>query len=74
MKAYIGIKYHKDYRNKSIIDSISDILERIGYDVSCIVRDVQNNGDAEYTPDELMKLTFGKIDDCDLMVQIYQRH
>lgn len=29
MKAYIGIKYHEDYRNKVIIDKISSILKKM---------------------------------------------
>jgi hypothetical protein len=39
MKAYIGIKYHEDYRNKAIVDKISSILENNGYETICIVRD-----------------------------------
>lgn len=68
MKAYIGIKYHKDYRNKPTVDSISDALGKSEYDTSCIVRDVQSNKEAKYTPDELMKLTFEEIDKCNLVV------
>lgn len=29
MKAYIGIKYHEDYRNRTIIEKISSILEKM---------------------------------------------
>ena len=30
MKVYIGIKYHEDYRNKSIVDRLSSVLEKMG--------------------------------------------
>ncbi|MBU5425597.1 nucleoside 2-deoxyribosyltransferase [Tissierella pigra] len=67
MKAYIGIKYYEDYRNKEIINKISSALERNGYGTSCIVRDIQNH-QVKYNPQELMKLTFKEIDECDLVV------
>ncbi|WMM25520.1 hypothetical protein RBU61_02325 [Tissierella sp. MB52-C2] len=67
MKAYIGIKYYEDYRNKTIIDKISSALERNGYRASCIVRDIQNH-QVRYNPQELMKLTFKEIDECNLVI------
>ena len=67
MKAYIGIKYYEDYRNKPLIDKISLELERKGYRTSCIVRDIQNH-QIEYSPRELMELTFEEIDQCDLII------
>lgn len=67
MKAYIGIKYYEDYRNKTIIDEISSALERNGYRTSCIVRDIQNH-QVKYNPQELMKLTFKEIDECNLVI------
>lgn len=67
MKAYIGIKYYEDYRNMEIINKISSALERNGYRTSCIVRDIQNH-QIKYNPQELMKLTFKEIDECDLVV------
>lgn len=68
MKAYIGIKYHEDYRNKLVINEISSALERIGYKTSCIVRDIENDGQVKYDPFKLMELTFKEIDSCDLLV------
>jgi len=68
MKAYIGIKYHEDYRNKMIIDKISLILEKKGYKTICIVRDLSMEKTNKYDPFELMKLTFEKIDICDLVI------
>lgn len=68
MKAYIAIKYHEDYRNKSIVDKISSILEKSGYETVCIVRDINMEQQIGITPNELMKLTFEKIDICDLII------
>lgn len=68
MKAYIGIKYHEDYRNKAIVDKISSILENNGYETICIVRDINIEHQNRYSPCDLMKLTFEKIDSCDLVI------
>ncbi|MBU5437151.1 nucleoside 2-deoxyribosyltransferase [Tissierella sp. MSJ-40] len=68
MRVYIGIKYHENYSNKSIVDKISSIFEKRGYETICIVRDIESNRQIEYNPHELMKLTFEKIDMCDLVV------
>lgn len=68
MKIYIGIKYYDDYRNKEIIDKISSILENMGHETICIVRDIENEGWMKYSPQELMELTFRKIDTCDLVI------
>ncbi|QUH21236.1 nucleoside 2-deoxyribosyltransferase [Alkaliphilus sp. B6464] len=68
MKAYIGIKYYEDYRNKIVIDELSSVLQKRGYETICIVRDIQNKGQEKYSSYELMKLTFEKIDICNLVV------
>lgn len=68
MKAYIGIKYHEDYRNKAVVDKVSSVLEENGYETICIVRDMSMERQNRYTPSELMKFTFEKIDICDLVI------
>lgn len=68
MKAYIGVKYHEDYRNKLVVDKISSILEDKGYETICIVRDIRDEEQIRYTPNELMKLTFKRINICDLVI------
>lgn len=68
MKAYIGIKYHEDYRNEEVINRISLAIEKLGYKTSCIVRDIQNSKQNKYNPYELMGLTFNQIDKCDLVI------
>jgi nucleoside 2-deoxyribosyltransferase len=68
MKVYIGIKYHEDYRNKSIVDKLSSALEKMGHETICIIRDIEKEGQASYNSDELMKITFSEIDACDLVI------
>lgn len=68
MEAYIGIKYHEDYRNKTTIDKISFILESKGYKTVCMVGNINTEFKDPYNAQELMKLTFEKIDTCDLII------
>ncbi len=68
MKAYIGIKYHEDFRNKELVNELSAILGENGYESFCIVRDISKEEFNKYSSYELMKLTFGKIDICDLVI------
>jgi len=68
MRAYLGIKYHKDYRNGEVIEKILDILEGNGHETSCIVRDCELGRESCTSPSDLMKETFKRIDTCDLVV------
>lgn len=68
MKAYIGIKYYEDFRNRNIIEKISLVLENRGYETSCIVRDTEQWGLVRLEPHELMKATFDEIDSCDIVI------
>lgn len=68
MKAYIGIKYHEDFRNRNIVEKISLVLENRGYETSCIVRDTEQWGLVKLEPHELMKATFEEIDSCDIVI------
>lgn len=68
MKAYIGIKYHKGYINKPVVDKISSALEKKGYKTMCIIRDIEKEGQLRYTSHELMKITFKEIDDSDVVI------
>lgn len=68
MKAYLGIKYYADHRNKDQIDTLSSIIEECGYSVTCITRDVEAWGKVSFTPNELMKKTFQIIDENDVVI------
>ena len=68
MKAFISIKYHADHRNRERIEAISSVLEEGGYQTVCIVRDVEQWGRVQLSPDALMARTFEEIDSSDLVV------
>jgi len=68
MKAYLGIKYYADNRNKEQINFLSSLLEDFGYSVTCITRDIESWGKVSFTPDDLMKKTFQIIDESNIVV------
>lgn len=61
-------KYHEDYRNKTIVDKISSILENKRHMTICIACNTNTEYQNSYNPQELMQLTFEKIDICDLVI------
>ncbi|HBW35626.1 nucleoside 2-deoxyribosyltransferase [Desulfosporosinus sp. BICA1-9] len=68
MKVYFGIKYYEDCRNRLIIEQICAILENYGYEMSCVIRDMEKWGAEEFPPDELMKATFEEIDSSNIVM------
>ncbi len=68
MKAYIGIKFYQDCRNRELIEKISEALEKNSITTSCVVRDMEKWGTVEYEPKELMGKALGEIDSCDIVV------
>jgi nucleoside 2-deoxyribosyltransferase len=68
MKAYIAIKYHADNRNRECIEAIAAALEERDYQTVCIVRDVEDWGRAQLSPEALMVRSFEEIDSSDLVV------
>jgi nucleoside 2-deoxyribosyltransferase len=67
-KAYFGIKYHEDNRNKDEIDSLAAVLNNDGIETICITRDVEKWGNVQLSSQELMKITFEEIDKSDFVV------
>ncbi len=67
-KAYLGIKYHSDQRNRSQIEGISRALGQCGFETVCIVRDIEDWGRLSFTPQILMKKTFEVIDNSQFTV------
>ena len=67
-RAYFGIKYHEDNRNRDEIDSLSVALINDGIETFCIVRDVEKWGDVQLSSQELMKITFDEIDKSDFVI------
>ena len=68
MKAYLGIKYHADNRNRAVVEEISEVLARCGFTTSCVVRDVEQWGKVGFEARDLMQRTFAMIDGCDFFV------
>jgi 2'-deoxynucleoside 5'-phosphate N-hydrolase len=68
MKAYLGIKYYSDHRNKYKIEKLSSMIEKRGFSVSCIARDIENWGKVSFTPHDLMKITFQIIDESNVAI------
>ena len=67
-KAYLGIKYHSDHSNKMKIDCISSVLDKCGYAVTCITRDIEKWGQKSLSPKDLMTETFKIIDSSDVVI------
>jgi 2'-deoxynucleoside 5'-phosphate N-hydrolase len=68
IKAYFGIKFHADNKNKKLIDDISKILQEINIETICITRDIEKWGMCSFSPEELMNKTFQVIDSCDIVI------
>lgn len=68
MKIYFGIKYYEDCSNRENIEEILSLLESKGYETYCVVRDMEDWGDYQYQPEQLMKETFEQIDKADILL------
>jgi len=68
MKAYLGIKFHHDNRNRDSIERISQILAECGFETICVRRDIEQWGATSLSPRELMIATFDAIRSCQLII------
>lgn len=68
MKIYLAVKYHSDNQNRALIEQISAVLEKQGFETVCITRDIEQWGQIHFTASELMKRTFAEIEASDLVV------
>ena len=67
-RAYFGIKFFKDNRNRDEINSISLVLQDDGIQTVCIARDVEKWGDVTLSSQELMRIAFAEIDKSDFVI------
>lgn len=67
-KAYLGIKYYKDHRNRHVIDLLSSILLDLDVQTVCIARDIEQWGKMELHPQALMKASLEQIRQSDLVI------
>lgn len=68
MRAYIGIKFHPDDRNRETIELVSQVLNSCGFETVCVRRDLEQWGAVTFSPKELMVKTFEIIRACHLVV------
>lgn len=68
MRAYIGIKFHLDDRNRKTIEQLSEVLASCDFETVCVQRDVEEWGAITLSPQELMRETFEVIRSCQLVV------
>ncbi len=68
MKAYLGITFHHDNRNRSTIDWIAQALGECGFETICVRRDIEQWGAITLSSQELMTTTFDAIRACQLVV------
>ena len=68
MKAYLGITFHADNRNRETIEMVSQVLATCGFLTVCIRRDIERWGIVELSPQELMAKTFVVMRSCQLAV------
>jgi 2'-deoxynucleoside 5'-phosphate N-hydrolase len=68
IKAYLGVKYYEDHRNKQDTELISMVLKRNGIETVCVARDIEKWGDTQLPSKELMKRTFYEIDHSDIVI------
>ena len=67
-KAYFGIKFYEDNRNKDLIDSLVARLRSEGLELICMASDVEKWGAVRLSAKELMCRTFEEIDKSDLVI------
>jgi hypothetical protein len=67
-RAYIAIKYHANHGNRERIEGISTALERQGFEVVCIARDLEQWGQVQFDPGSLMQRTFNEIEASGVVV------
>ncbi len=68
MKAYLAHKFYSDGRNRKLIEDISESLKENGVETVIMARDFEDWGNKTYSPEELMRLSFKQIDDCDILI------
>ena len=67
-RAYFGIKFYEDSRNRDEIISIRVALQDDGIQTVCIARDVEKWGVVVLSFQELMRITFEEIDKSDFVI------
>ena len=51
-KAYLAIKFHEDFKNKILIEEISNSLNDAGFQTIVMARDYEKYGKVHFSPKE----------------------
>lgn len=71
---YLAIKYHENQKNRKEIETLTKSIEESGYESYCVARDLENWGDSQFTPQELMRHSFKKINQAKyLLVELSEK-
>ena len=68
MRAYLAHKFYSDGRNRNLVESIADSLEKEGIETFVMARDFEDWGKNEFSSSKLMELSFRQIEDCDFLI------
>lgn len=68
MKLYLGIKFHEDLSNKTLIERICRIAEQQKHQIICDHRDLEQWGNIKFSLEELMIKTFEIIENSDAVI------
>jgi nucleoside 2-deoxyribosyltransferase len=68
MKVFLSVKYYPDNRNREHIESLLSVLEQIGFETTCVIRDVEQWGRVSLTSQLLMGRTFAELESCDTVL------
>jgi 2'-deoxynucleoside 5'-phosphate N-hydrolase len=69
-KAYLAIKYHPDFRNRPLIEAFDAALQDNQWEMVAVCRDVEKWGGVTLTLQELMRVSFDLIDQCDCLLVV----
>ncbi len=69
-KAYLAIKYHPDFRNRPLIEAFDAALKDNHWKMVAVFRDVEKWGQVTLTPQELMRVSFDLIQNCDCLLVV----
>ena len=68
MKFYLGIKFHEDLSNRSLIERICYVAEQQDHKIICDHRDLEQWGEISFSLKELMLRTFEVIENSDAVI------
>ncbi len=68
MKAFLAIKYYDDMRNKNLIETICNSLQKHNIEVFAFAKNIQNYGPCNLSGDQVMNIAFNEIKQSDIFI------